>query len=90
MHCNAILEAVLHKTAAMQPSASYLTKHSSKTNKTCRKLLEKYGWISDILLRTPTHKYASVGRPATTCIYQLCADTGCNPEDLRGAIDDPN
>ena len=28
------------------------------------------------------------GRPARTHIQQLCADTGCKPEDLPGAMDD--
>ena len=35
-----IMEATLHKTAAVRPLTSYLTTHSSKTNKTCRGLLE--------------------------------------------------
>ena len=28
------------------------------------------------------------GRPARTFIQQLCDDTGCNPEDLLGAMND--
>ena len=31
---------------------------------------------------------AKVGRPAQAYIQQHCADTGCNPEDLPGAMDD--
>ena len=38
--------------------------------------------ISDALLWTPTYGQAKVGRPARTCIQQLCKDTGCSPEDL--------
>ena len=38
--------------------------------------------ISDVLLWTPTYGQAKAGRPARTCIQQLCEDTGCIPEDL--------
>ena len=44
--------------------------------------------LSDILLWTPLHGRAKVERPVWTYIQQLCADTGCNLEDLLGAIDD--
>ena len=47
-----------------------------------------YIYISDVLLWTPTHGCASVGRPARTYIQQLCEDTGCNPEDLPEAMSD--
>ena len=43
---------------------------------------------SDVLLRTPSHGRAKVGRPARTYTEQLCADTGCSPEDLPEAMDD--
>ena len=41
-----------------------------------------------LLLWTPTHGCARVGRPARTYIHQLCEDTGCNPEDLPEAMND--
>ena len=44
--------------------------------------------ISDVLLWTPSHGQAKTGRPAKTYIQQICADTGCNPEDLAEAMDD--
>ena len=44
--------------------------------------------ISDVLLWTPTHGRAKVGRPARTYIQQLCGDTGCCPEDLPRAMND--
>ena len=44
--------------------------------------------ISDVLLWTPIHGFASMGRPARTYIQQLCEDTGCNPVDLPEAISD--
>ena len=43
---------------------------------------------SDVLLCTPTHGRAKVGRPAGTYIQQLCEDTGCCPEDLPEAMND--
>ena len=44
--------------------------------------------ISDVLLWTPSHGRAKAGRPARTCIQQLCEDTGCSPEDLPEAMND--
>ena len=42
--------------------------------------------ISDVLLWTPTYGRAKAGRPVRTYIQQLCEDTGCEPEDLPGAM----
>ena len=44
--------------------------------------------VSDVLLWTPEHGRAKAGCPARTYIQQLCADTGCSPEDLPKAMDD--
>ena len=44
--------------------------------------------ISDVLLYTPLHRCASVGRPTRTYLQQLCTDTGCSLEDLPKAMDD--
>ena len=44
--------------------------------------------ISDVLLWTPSHWQAKVGRPAQTYIQQLCATTRCSPVDLPEAMDD--
>ena len=44
--------------------------------------------ISDVLLWTPSHGRAKVGRLARTYIQQLCEDTGCSPEDLPEAMND--
>ena len=44
--------------------------------------------ISGILLRTPSHGQAKVGRPARTYIQQLCANIGCSLENLPGVMDD--
>ena len=48
----------------------------------------KHDLISDVLLWTPSHGQAKVGRLARTYILQLCADTECSPEDLPEAMDD--
>ena len=40
--------------------------------------------INVVLLWTPTHGRANVGRPAKTYLHQLCADTGCSLEELPG------
>ena len=44
--------------------------------------------ISHILLWTPSHGWAKVGRPAKTYIQQLCADQACSLWDIPGAMDD--
>ena len=43
--------------------------------------------LSDILLWTSSHGWVKAGRPVRTYIQQLCADTGCSPEDLQEAMD---
>ena len=43
--------------------------------------------ISNVLLWTPSHGRAKAGQPAQTYIQQLCADTGCSPENLPEAVD---
>ena len=44
--------------------------------------------ISDVLLWTPSHGQARVGRPARTYIQQPWPDTGCSIEDLPEVMDD--
>ena len=44
--------------------------------------------ICDILPWIPSHGRAKAGRPTSTYIQKLCADTGCNLEDLLEVIDD--
>ena len=45
-------------------------------------------FINDVLLWTPSHGRAKVGRPARTFLQQLCVNTGCSLEDLPGVMDD--
>ena len=44
--------------------------------------------VSNILLWTPTHGHANVGRPAKTYVHQLSADLACSLEDLLGVMND--
>ena len=44
--------------------------------------------ISDVLLWTPSHRQARVGRQVRTYLQQLCSDTGCCMEDLPSVMDD--
>ena len=43
--------------------------------------------MSDVLLWTTSHGWAKAEHPVRTYIQQLCADTGCSPEDLPKAMD---
>ena len=68
--------------------------HIMKTIKIRRTRHEEHCWrsrdelISDVLLRTPSHGREKTRWPARTYIQYLCADTGCNPENLPEAMDD--
>ena len=43
--------------------------------------------MSDVLIRTPTHRCASCGYPTRNYKHHFCTDTGYNLEDLPGAMD---
>ena len=43
--------------------------------------------LSDVLQWTLSHGRAKAGRPARTYVQQLCANTGCSPENLPEAMD---
>ena len=47
----------------------------------------KYELIRDVLIWTPSHGRECVGRPARTCLQQLCEDKGCSVEYLPEAMD---
>ena len=82
-----VLAATPHKTPTIRPPVSY-----QKTIQGRRARHAGHCWrnrdelISDVLLWTPTYGRAKAGRPARTCIQQLCEDIGCSPEDLPVAI----
>ena len=83
------LEATPHKAAAVRPPPPI-----TKTIQVRQSRHAGHSWrsrdelISDVLLWTPSHGRAKVGRPARTYIQQLCEDTGCSPEDLPEAMND--
>ena len=92
-----MLRAVLNKSWRQHPTRLQLYGHLPPITKTIqvrRTRHARHCWrskdelISDVLLWTPTHGCARVGRPARTYIQQLCEDTGCNPEDLPEAMSD--
>ena len=67
-----ILEATPHKAPTIRLPAFHHENYPSKTNQTCRTLLEKQGeLISDVLLWTPTYGRAKAGPPARIYIQQL-------------------
>ena len=92
-----MLRAILNKSWWHYPTKQQLYGHLPLITKTiqvrrtrltghCRKSKDEL--ISDILWWTPSHGRAKTGRPARTCLQQLCADTGCGLEDLQGAKHD--
>ena len=77
-----------HKVPAVQTPTSHPQNYP---NKSCRILLEKYGWAHKQSMpvdRPPSHRQARLGRPARTNLHQLCTGTGCSMEDLPKAIAD--
>ena len=92
-----MLRAVLNKSWRQHPTRLQLYGHLPPITKTIQVRRTRHAghcWrskdelISDVLLWTPTHGCARVGRPARTYIQLLCEDTGCNPEDLPEAMND--
>ena len=92
-----MLRAVLNKSWRQHPTRLQLYGHLPPITKTIQVRRTRHAghcWrskdelISDVLLWTPTHGCARVGRPARTYIQQLCEDTGWNPEDLPEAMND--
>ena len=92
-----MLQAILNKSWRQHPTKQQLYGHLQPIMKTIKIRRTRHaghcwrsmdGLISDVLLWTPLHGRAKAGRPARTYIQQLCADTGCSPEDLPKAMDD--
>ena len=88
-----MLRAILNKSWRQHPTKQQLYGHSP-TIKIRRTRYAGHCWrsrdelMSDVLLWTPAHGRAKARGPARTYIQQLCADTGCSPEDLPKAMDD--
>ena len=92
-----MLRAILNKSWRQHPTKQQLYGHLPpimKTIKVWRTRHAGHGWksrdelIRDLLLWPSSLGRAEAGRTARTYIQQLCADTGCNPEDLPEAMDD--
>ena len=92
-----ILRAILNKSWRHHPTKQQLYGHlplTTKTIKIRRPGHAEHCWrrrdelVSNILLWTPSHGRRKVGCQARTYIQQLCADTGCRPEDMPKAMDD--
>ena len=92
-----MLRAILNKSWRQHPIKQQLNSHLPPITKTIKIRWTRHAghcWrsrnelISDVLLWTPSHGRAKAGRPARTYIQQVCADTGCSPEDLPKAMND--
>ena len=92
-----MLRVILNKSWRQHSIKQLLNGHLlpiTKTIKVRRTRHAEHCWrsrdelISDVLLWTPSHGRAKVGRPARTYIQQLCKDTRCSPEDLPEAMND--
>ena len=92
-----MLRAILNKSRRQHPTRHQLSGHLPPITKTiqfrrtrhaghCGRSMNEL--ISDVLLWTPTYGRTKVGRPARTCIQQLCEETECSPEDLLEAMND--
>ena len=92
-----LLRAILNRSWRQHPTRQQLYGHLpliTKTIKIRRTRHVGHCWrsrdelISDVFLWTSSHGRAKAGRPARTYQEQLCADTGCSPEDLPEAMGD--
>ena len=92
-----MLRAIFNKSRRQNPTKQQLYGHLSPIMKTIlvRRTRHvgncwicKYELISYVLLCTPSHGRAKVGRHARTYIQQLCANAGCRLEDLLEMMDD--
>ena len=90
-----MLEAILNKSWRQHPTKQLLYGHLPPITKTIQAWRTRHAghcwrsWdelIIDVLLWTPSYGRAKAGRPARVYIHQLCAYTGCSPEDLPEAM----
>ena len=92
-----MLQAILNKSLRYHPTKQQLYRHLHLIMKTIQVRWTRHVghcWrskdelISDVFPWTPSHGQAKAGRPTRTYIQQLCADTGCSPEDQPETMDD--
>ena len=90
-----MLRAILNKSWRQHPTKHQMCGHLPPITKTIQVRRTRHTghcWrsrdelISDVLLWTPTYGRAKAGRPARTCIQQLCENTGGSPEDQPEAM----
>ena len=90
-----MLQAILNKSWRQHPTKQQLYGHLppvTKTIKLRRTRHAGHGWRSRgelVIYSCGLHSQgqAKAGGKARTYILQLCADTGCSPEDLPKAMD---
>ena len=91
-----MLRAILNMSLRQHPTKQQLYHHLPpimKTIKFRRNRHAGHDWrsrnelINDVLQWTPSHGRAKAVQPARTYIKQLCADTGCDTEELPEAKD---
>ena len=96
-NCTRMLRAILNKSWKQHPTKWQLYGHLHSISKNIQIRRTRYAghcWISkdelksDVLLWTPSHGRASVGRPARTYLQPACTDTWCSREDLLLVMDD--
>ena len=90
-----MLRAILNKSWRQHPIKQQLYGHLPPVTKTIKVWRTRHAghcwrnWgelVSDVLRWNPSQGRAKAGRLTRTYIQQLCADTGCRPEDLPKAI----
>ena len=92
-----ILRVILNKFWRQHPTKQQLYGHLLPITKTIQFKWTKHvgHWlrirdelISNVLLWNPSHGRAKVGKPSWAYIQKLCADMGCDLENLPEAMDD--
>ena len=92
-----MLRAILNKSWKQHPSKQQLYAHLPPITKTIKVRRTRHAGhsrrsrdelISDVILWSPSHGRAKVGRPACTNIQQLYEDMGCSPEELPEVMND--
>ena len=96
-NCPRMLWAILNKSWKQHPKKQQLYGHLPPISKTIQIRWIKHPghcWrskdelISDVLLWTPSHRWASIGWPTRTYLLQFYMDTGCSLEDLLETMND--
>ena len=92
-----MLRAILNRSWSQHPTKHQLYGHQPPNTKTIQIRRTRHVghcWrsrdelISNVLPWIPLYGRAKAGRPPRTYIQQLCADTGCSPENLSEAMGD--